>query len=205
MPLHGFLVRFKRDRVCLLEEGLCSMSETVLHFFREYREWAILISIVLNIVIAVLGLVPSVFLTGANIVFFGFWNGTLISFIGEAAGAMVSFAMYRRGFKRVSREKLKRYPRVVKLLETEGKEAFILILSLRLLPFVPSGIITFASAIGAVSAGIFIAASLIGKLPALLLEAYSVYNVTEWNTEGKIIAGLLAVMVIYIIFKKGRS
>lgn len=181
------------------------MSETVLHFFREYREWAILISIMLNIVIAVLGLVPSVFLTGANIVFFGFWNGTLISFIGEAAGAMVSFAMYRRGFKRVSREKLKRYPRVVKLLETEGKEAFILILSLRLFPFVPSGIITFASAIGAVSAGIFIAASLIGKLPALLLEAYSVYNVTEWNTEGKIIAGLLAVMVIYIIFKKGRS
>ncbi len=181
------------------------MLETILTFFQNYREWAILISILLNIVIAILGVVPSVFLTGANIIFFGFWNGTFISFIGEAAGAAVSFALYRKGFKQISREKLKGYPRVVRLLEAKGKEAFLLILSLRLLPFVPSGLVTFASAIGAVSAGIFVLASSIGKVPALLLEAYSVYNVTQWSTEGKLILGILALACIFIIVKKNRT
>ncbi|MFG6496964.1 VTT domain-containing protein [Fictibacillus sp. UD] len=181
------------------------MSETVLTFFQEYSEWAILISILLNIVIAILGVVPSVFLTGANIIFFGFWNGTFISFIGEAAGAAVSFALYRKGFKQATRKKLNGYPRVVRLLEAKEKDAFLLIVSLRLLPFVPSGVVTFASAIGAVSAGVFILASSIGKVPALLLEAYSVYNIAEWNMEGKIILGAAAVIGIYTIVKKNRT
>ncbi|WP_137790445.1 VTT domain-containing protein [Bacillus sp. E(2018)] len=181
------------------------MSETVIQFFNEYREWAIVISLVLNIVVSILGVVPTVFITAANIMFFGFWNGTFLSFIGEALGAMVAFLLYRKGFKQVSRDKLKGYPRVVRLLEARGREAFLLILSLRLLPFVPSGFVTFASAIGAVSAGTFVIASSIGKLPALLLEAYSVYNVTEWNTEGKIILGGAALVGIYIYVTKQRK
>jgi uncharacterized membrane protein YdjX (TVP38/TMEM64 family) len=181
------------------------MSDTLLTFFKEYSEWAIVISILLNVIIAILGVVPSVFLTAANILFFGFWYGTLLSFIGEAVGAAVSFVLYRKGFKKVSRQKLKGYPQVVKLLEAKGREAFILIFSLRLVPFVPSGLVTFAGAIGAVSASIFVISSSIGKLPALLLEAYSVYNVTEWNTGGKIILALIAAIGIYVIVKKGRS
>jgi uncharacterized membrane protein YdjX (TVP38/TMEM64 family) len=181
------------------------MSETLLTFFQAYREWAIPISIFINVVIAILGVVPSVFLTAANILFFGFWNGTLISFIGEAAGAAASFLLYRKGLKKVSRQKLVRYPQVVRLLEAEGKEAFMLIFSLRLLPFVPSGLVTLAGAIGAVSTWGFVSASSLGKVPALVLEAYSVYNVTEWNTEGKIILGVIAAVGIYVVVKKMRS
>ena len=181
------------------------MSETVIQFFQEYSEWAIILSLVLNILIGISGVVPTVFITAANILFFGFWYGTFISFIGEALGAMVAFFLYRKGFKQVSREKLKGYPRVVRLLEAREKEAFLLILSLRLLPFVPSGFVTFASAIGAVSAWTFVVASSIGKIPALVLEAYSVYNVTEWNTEGKIILGVVALAGIYIFVNKRRN
>ncbi|MQR97408.1 TVP38/TMEM64 family protein [Fictibacillus phosphorivorans] len=181
------------------------MSETVIHFFKEYGEWAIIISLVLNIVIGILGVVPTVFITAANIMFFGFWNGTILSFIGEALGAIAAFLLYRKGFRQVSRDKLKGYPGVVRLLEARGQEAFLLILSLRLLPFVPSGFVTFASAIGAVSAGTFVIASSIGKLPALILEAYSVYNVTEWNTEGKVILGIAAVVGIYIFVSKRKN
>ncbi|MCM3717398.1 TVP38/TMEM64 family protein [Fictibacillus phosphorivorans] len=180
------------------------MSETIIRFFNEYREWAIPVSIFLNVIIAILGVVPSVFLTAANILFFGFWNGTFISFIGEGAGAAISFLLYRKGFKNASRRKLEGYPRVVRVLEAKGKEAFILIFSLRLLPFVPSGLVTFAGAIGAVSAYIFIVASSIGKIPALLLEAYSVYNVTQWNMTGKVILALTAALSLSVFLKKRR-
>ncbi|MDR7071261.1 TVP38/TMEM64 family protein [Fictibacillus barbaricus] len=178
------------------------MTDSVLVFFKEYSEWAIGISLLLNIIIAVLGVVPSVFLTAANILFFGFWNGTAVSFAGESFGAVVSFVFYRKGFQNVSRQKLMRYPRVVNLLDASGKEAFTLIFSLRLLPFVPSGLVTFAAAIGSVSIGIFAAASSLGKIPALLLEAFTVYNITEWNREGKVILGVIALIAIYGMVKK---
>jgi uncharacterized membrane protein YdjX (TVP38/TMEM64 family) len=181
------------------------MSETVLTFFKEYSQWAIVISIAFNIVIAILGIVPSVFLTAGNIIFFGFWEGTLISFIGETTGAAVAFLLYRKGFKRISRRKAERYPQVVRLLEAEGHEAFVLIFFLRLLPLVPSGFVTFAGAIGSVSTGIFVTASSLGKLPALLLEAYSVYSVTEWNTEGKMVTGIIALAGIIYFIKKMRT
>ncbi|WNB91346.1 VTT domain-containing protein [Bacillus sp. NEB1478] len=180
------------------------MTDSILTFFNEYSEWAVAVSLFINIIIAVLGIVPSVFITAANILFFGFWYGTAVSFIGEALGAVVSFALYRKGFQSVSRQKLMKYPRVVKLLNARGKEAFTLIFSLRLLPFVPSGLVTFAGAIGTVSIGIFTAGSSLGKIPALILEAYSVYNITEWNREGKIILGVIALIGIYGIVKKLR-
>lgn len=205
MQLHGFFSTIKGMRLGFFLGGTHVMSETVIQFFQEYSEWAIIISLVLNLLIGILGVVPTVFITAANILFFGFWYGTFISFIGEALGAMVAFLLYRKGFKQVSREKLKGYPRVVRLLEAREKEAFLLILSLRLLPFVPSGFVTFASAIGAVSALTFVVASSIGKIPALVLEAYSVYNVTEWNTEGKIILGVVALVGIYIFVKERRN
>jgi uncharacterized membrane protein YdjX (TVP38/TMEM64 family) len=57
--------------------------------FRQFPQYALLISLCLSILVAISGLLPSVFVTAANIYFFGFWTGTLISFVGEAAGAAI--------------------------------------------------------------------------------------------------------------------
>ncbi|HYK57439.1 MAG TPA: VTT domain-containing protein, partial [Flavisolibacter sp.] len=110
------------------------MKEQILTIFREYPNAAIFISLAISILIALLGVVPSVFITAANILFFGFWKGTLISFLGEAIGAIIAFWLYRKGFKQKLHQQLEKFPRAQRLLEAEGKQAFLLILSLRLLP-----------------------------------------------------------------------
>jgi hypothetical protein len=46
------------------------IQEQLLDYFRVYEGQAILLSILLNIVVAVTGVVPSIFITGANIAFF---------------------------------------------------------------------------------------------------------------------------------------
>jgi uncharacterized membrane protein YdjX (TVP38/TMEM64 family) len=181
------------------------MTEQLFSFMADYPEGALVLSLMLSITVAILGVVPSVFITAANILFFGFWNGTAVSFAGEALGAAVSFWLYRKGFKAAIQQKLRSYPRLQKLVNGEGKEAFLLIVSLRLLPFVPSGVVTFAAAAGKVSAVLFIVASTIGKAPALLLEAYSVNAVTEWGTEGKIVLTVLAVVGIYLFLVKDEK
>jgi uncharacterized membrane protein YdjX (TVP38/TMEM64 family) len=61
---------------------------------------AIFVSIIINIIISILGVVSSFFITAANIGFFGFGNGLLISITGEAIGAIISFYLYRKGLKK---------------------------------------------------------------------------------------------------------
>ncbi len=181
------------------------MQESLLQLFREYSHLAIFISICLSIIIAVLGIVPSVFITAANILFFGFWNGTLISFLGEALGAGVAFLLYRKGFKKTAEKGLQKHQQVKRLVEADNKEAFYLIFSLRLIPFIPSGLITFAAAIGKVAFGFFLLASSLGKIPALLMEAYSVNELTRFGWQGKLILVLVAVTLVYWIVKKRNN
>jgi uncharacterized membrane protein YdjX (TVP38/TMEM64 family) len=180
------------------------VKQDVINLFNNYPQYAFLISIGVSILIAVLGVVPSVFLTAANILFFGFWNGTLISFAGESIGAAIAFWLYRVGFKKRVQNKGEKFSAVKKLLHAEGREAFIAIISLRLIPFIPSGIITFTSAIGKVSMITFFIASSLGKIPALLIEAYAAYQVTAFKWQGKLILLLVGVYLLYLVFKKKK-
>ncbi|MED0685339.1 VTT domain-containing protein [Anoxybacillus ayderensis] len=178
------------------------MEEKLVTLFHTYESVAYLISIAINIVISILGVVPSVFLTAANLAVFGFWQGTFLSFIGEAVGAIVSFLLYRKGFRKLSETKWLSDPKVKRLLAAEGTEAFSLVLSLRLLPFVPSGLVTFVAAIGRMSLLLFLVASSLGKLPALLLEAYSVYQVMNWTWQGEVILALISAFLLMFTWKR---
>ncbi|SQA14989.1 Uncharacterised protein [Streptococcus agalactiae] len=43
----------------------------IVNFFNNYSEIAVILSLFISIIIAILGVIPSVFVTGANILFFG--------------------------------------------------------------------------------------------------------------------------------------
>jgi uncharacterized membrane protein YdjX (TVP38/TMEM64 family) len=203
---------YHRDRLSSREGDFHIMmeQEQFLALLEQYKEYALFISIILNIIIAVIGVLPSFFITAANLVFFGPVVGFIISVIGEVVGAIIAFCIYRKGLQKVSRKQLEKYPRILKLLDAEGKDAFNMIVVLRTLPFMPSGLITFAAAIGKVSLPIYVLATFIGKIPGLLIEAVSVYQVTQFNWIGKAILGVIVIYWIYIVLqflqkrKKGR-
>lgn len=177
------------------------MKETLLSFFQQHPDLALAASLLLSVVIAVLGVVPSFFVTAANILFFGFWPGVAVSFVGEALGAVVSFYLYRKGFKKGVGTRLEKYRAARALLTADDRKAFWLVFSLRLLPLVPSGLVTFAAAVGRVSAVAFVLSSSLGKLPALLLEGYAVYEVTRFGTTGKIILAAAALAILYVTIR----
>ena len=181
------------------------MESQVIQVFEGLGLYAILLSIVLNIIISVLGVVPSFFLTAANISFFGFGQGLLISIAGEAFGAIVSFYLYRKGIKKVTGKVTVQSRWINNLKQTEGITAFFLVLALRLAPFVPSGIITLVSAGSKMGILNFSAASTLGKIPALLIEAYSVKAVLQFDWQGKMILGLLSIFIIVFVYMKKRK
>jgi uncharacterized membrane protein YdjX (TVP38/TMEM64 family) len=182
------------------------VKEDLLHLFAQHPGAAVLISLLASVAVAVLGVLPSVFITAANILFFGLWPGTGLSFLGEALGAVVSFWLYRKGFKKGANKQLHRFPKLQQLVHAKGKEAFLLIFSLRLLPFVPSGLVTFAAAVGVVPLLLFVTASSLGKIPALLLEAFAVQQVTHFGWQGKIILAVAGLgLVVYLVRRKRKE
>ena len=125
--------------------------------------------------------------------------------MGEAIGAGIAFMLYRKGFKNNAQKLIEKYPKLKRLLFAERREALSLIFSLRLIPFVPSGLITFAAAIGRVSLFVFFIASSLGKIPALFIEAWSVYEVSEFGWQGKLILFAIAVGLLYYLIKKSKK
>lgn len=174
-------------------------------YLYTHKELAVLFSILINIGISIAAFIPSVFLTALNVKLFGLLGGIVVSIIGESLGALVSFWLYRTGLQTFTQQKTDSYPKVQKLLNVRGKEAFLLILSFRLLPFVPSGLVTLFAALGKVSWIIFAVASTLGKIPALLLEAYSVNELLHWTKTGKVLSGALAVGILVYGWNKYKS
>ncbi|MBT2679118.1 TVP38/TMEM64 family protein [Bacillus sp. ISL-35] len=158
---------------------------------------AVLISLTVSITISILGVIPSAFVTAANIIYFGFSGGLILSIIGEAAGAIISFFLYRKGVKKLAQKinSTKPIKGLERLKSTAGTEAFILVILLRLFPFAPSGLVTLAASYSKMGAPAFMVSSTIGKIPALFIESYSVHTLLGWKTEYQLSMTVFAVVV----------
>ncbi|MCM3571261.1 TVP38/TMEM64 family protein [Neobacillus mesonae] len=176
----------------------------VLEWFENSGYFVFLLSIILNILISVLGILPSVFITAANISFFGFGYGLFLSILGEALGAIVSFYLYRKGINKLKNKVTMNNKYLDRLHQTKGGEAFLLIIALRILPFIPSGLVTLVSAGSKVGILNFSLASTLGKIPALLIEAYSIQQILSRSFQGKIILTISSIIVFCLLFKKNK-
>lgn len=171
--------------------------------------FAYVISLAANTLISLLAFVPSVFVTAANISFFGFTEGLILSFSGEMIGVLVSFCVYRKGFSflKVKKFNSKGTALFTKLSQTKGRDAFFLILAFRIFPFAPSGAITLGAAYSKVSAGVFFCASLLGKIPAILIEGFAVQQVLEADFRIQVIMGIgsIFILVFWMLLKKRKK
>ncbi|WP_409250733.1 TVP38/TMEM64 family protein [Bacillus sp. SCS-153A] len=167
---------------------------------------AIIISVLLNIIISILGFIPSAFLTAANLKIFGFEYGLIISFAGEALGAIISFILYRKGIKKFISSERMQHKYLLRLGHSTGTEAFFLVFALRLFPLMPSGLVTLSGAFSKMGIFNFAIASSLGKVPSILIEAYSIQEVLIMSGKGKMILLLISfVMLVSLVLKIKKS
>ncbi|MPQ45163.1 TVP38/TMEM64 family protein, partial [Clostridium tarantellae] len=146
-------------------------------------------------------IIPSIFLTGINIIVFGVIPGFVISLLGESFGAIITFILYRIGFKKYF-EKLDNVM-LKKISQSQGIKAGLLIFECRLIPFIPSGLITFAASISNVSLNVFFISSFFGKIPSIALETLLSYNLINFNENFiKIIMTLISILLVFLTLKR---
>lgn len=174
-------------------------AEDFLGVLNNYSDFAIYISLIISLIIAILGVVPSVFVTGANLIFFGPIKGFIISLIGETLGAFVTYYLYRKGFKKSFDKISDKHSLLKAISEGKGLSGGFLIFQGRLIPFIPSGFVTLAGAISEINVWVFIVATFLGKIPSILLEAFISLGVIKSGVLG--IKIVLAIVGCYFIFK----
>lgn len=137
-----------------------------------------IVLLIVNLGVGAVGFIPSVLVTAINIQSFGLYGGAALTFSGEIFGALLGFYLYRFGFSKANPKWL-HHPYWQKFRNQSDKRVFGLVILLRLLPFMPSGLVTAGAALTTISAKLFWIASTIGKVPAVMLELAAVYGFTQ--------------------------
>jgi len=184
----------------------------VTELYRGLGIWAVVISLGLNILQTFIVFMPSVFLSGANAIVFGLFWGTLISWLGEVIGAAIAFVVYRY-FGRATVEELENSREYLKKIdEMSTRRGFGIVLVLRILPAMPSGVINLLAALSKISFSAYILATAIGKLPSLALETLIGHDLFSWQENlGRLLTVTGIVVLGYVVYRlvgvrrKGKS
>lgn len=175
-------------------------------YYRGLGIWAVVISLGLNILQTFVVFMPSVFLSGANALVFGLFWGTLVSWLGEVIGAVIAFGIYRCLGRGSVEELEKSRGYLQKIDELSSRRGFGIVLILRVLPAMPSGIINLLAALSKISFAAFITATAIGKLPSLVLESFIGHDLFAWreNLARLLILAALAMLgyLAYYFYRK---
>lgn len=165
-----------------------------------------ILSIAFNIIISIFGFLPSAIVTGINLHYYSFNMAIFLSIVGESLGAVISFLLYRKGLIRFFPSNKNSNKILQRLSNASSFKAAFLIIILRILPFIPSGIVTLTAAFSKIGVLMFTISSTIGKIPALLLEAYSLNTLfTFLRLEENIIYIIIALLIIIFILKTKKK
>ncbi len=181
------------------------MSEPwVTGLLQSHWALAIPLSLAIEVLVAVSGVLPSVFITAANIAVFGLWWGVALSVVGESLGAVFAFVLYRKGLEGFARRQGTLSTRLeammTRLSGAPPGRAVALVLAFRLLPYVPSGAVTLAAATSRMPTVPFALASSLGKVPALAVEAATVTAALQLPVEAflALVAGVILAWVLVV-------
>jgi len=142
--------------------------------------------------------VPFVIVAGTNVLVFGLWWGFAINYSMSCVGAITAFlfARYYAGdwVRRKSAQNLTLY-KFNKIAEDHG---FSYIFMARLIPVLPSSAINLGSAVSHVPIRYFVFATLLGKLPIVLLESLIGHDLLFFKQYKARLIGLALVFLLLL-------
>lgn len=142
-------------------------------------ELAIIISILFFVLLVFFPAVPFVVAAGIIGASYGFITGTGIILTGVIFGTLVMFLMARYGFQDWAQNMLDKYHKIKQYEIYFQQNAFIGILGLRLLPMIPSPLLNVLCGVSGVRLSVFVAASVLGKLPSIIIFTVAGVKATE--------------------------
>lgn len=162
-------------------------------YLRSFRGWAVVISMIIDIVINTVGFLPSIFISTANGVVFGVVGGTIISWIAETIGVVISFFFMRVLFRNKAQKIIEASKMLSKIDQYTTWQAMAVA---RAVPYSPNGLITALGAVSHISYRDYIIGCLIGKLPSVAIEVLVGHDLVMMEGHSQRLAVVLFAMAI---------
>ena len=150
--------------------GIFKDTRELADWLKSFGAWAVIISIVVMIIQTIATPVPLFLVAGANGFIFGVVWGIVITLVGALLGATVAFYLSRVIARDYFSTYLSKYmPQVERMSKRSGVKVIFLA---RLVPILPSSIISYAAGLSKVSFVGFFVASVFGKLPEIVIYTF---------------------------------
>lgn len=175
--------------------------EAIADYIRSFGVWSFIISIAINVIVNLSGIVPTLVCSGANGIVFGLVGGIFVSWIGESLGTIFAFILYRSALRGPAEKLIAQSPYLKKVDEFGSRNGFKAMLIARLLPMAPSSVVTMVGAVSSMTFFDFFWATWLGKFPSIALEVvigHDLVFASENKTRLALLLGL--VVIIYIVF-----
>jgi len=163
-----------------------------IEFIRSYGSYAILISFLIIVFINVVAVLPNILIVTATGVIFGVVEGTLISWIGESVGVIISFVLMRYLFRENAQSIIARSQSLKQIDDFSGEKGLWIMLVARSIPYVPSGLITALGALSRIGVRDYVIATFLGKLPSALIEVTLGHDLLSYRDH----IGRLSVLLV---------
>lgn len=175
--------------------GIFKDSRELADWLKSFGAWAVLISIVVMIIQTIATPVPLFLVAGANGFIFGVAWGILITLVGALLGATVAFYLARMIARDYFSRRLAKYmPQVEEMSKNTGAKMIFLA---RLVPILPSSIISYAAGLSKVSFVGFFVASVFGKLPEIIIYTFLGHSLER--AEGLLTKVTVVIVVISLL------
>jgi len=168
-------------------------------YLRSFGPWSVVVTLVLFTVMTFTIVFPFMILSGAAGIMFGLFWGIIISWLGEVIGAIFMFVFARYFFRDFIAARLHKSSYLQQVDDYSAANGFKALLIARLLPLAPSGIITAIAAISRISVKDFFLATLIGKLPPVVIKVLLGHDlVFAGENMTRLIIVVVVVVVVYV-------
>lgn len=179
--------------------GLFQKDE-LLHLMKQGGTISILISMLLVAICVFFPVIPFPVLAGTIGAVFGTAQGMVVSLTGAMVGTMAFFFLSRYGFRDYAQQKLMKYPKVQEYDEFLNRNSFVAILTCRLIPIIPAPVVNIICGLSHVRWLTFFTASIIGKIPNILLLSYAGASFSNNKLYSFGIYGVYLIIIFIINF-----
>ena len=168
-------------------------------YLRSFGGWSVVVILVLFVVMTFTVVFPFMILSGAAGIIYGLFWGIVISWSGEVIGAVVMFVFARGFFRQVLQGWIAKSKYLKQVDDYSAANGFKALLIARLLPLAPSGIITAVAAISRMSFRDFFLATMIGKLPPVVIKVLLGHDIAfAGENMTRLIVVVILVVVVYL-------
>ncbi|WP_110953438.1 TVP38/TMEM64 family protein [Anaerosinus massiliensis] len=195
-----------RKMIQLLMSGDLGAS---IDYIRSFGPYAAVVSFFIVVFINSVAVLPNIFILAANGIIFGIVEGTIISWLAEVVGVVISFIFLRYFFRDYAKRVIERSNALQRVNEFSGKKGFQIMVIARSIPFIPSGLITALGALSDISLKDYILATLIGKFPSALIEVTLGHDLASYHENSNRLMVVILISIAayggYLWYKKKHT